>query len=57
MKNFMRDIMEDITKKLQKMVQARKRPIVVYKQGEINPYARKRTSTSTESYYSSYNDN
>jgi len=49
--------MEDITKKLQKMVQARKRPIVVYKQGEINPYARKRTSTSTESYYSSYNDN
>ena len=45
--------MEDVTKKLQKLVAQRRTQNVVYDHKEYNPYARKQKSTSFESYNSS----
>jgi len=44
--------MNDVTKKLNKLVKQRKRSIVVTEQGSIKQYSRNRSSSSSSDYYS-----
>ena len=49
--------MNDVTKKLNKLVKQRKTSIVVTEQGSIKQYSKARSSTSTSDYYSTSTEN